>query len=391
VTDAFVACVLEPANAHYPYLPRRLEPGPDVHAAEPGDGGVSAPTVSPMSTDSAVQRRRSDFAALSQLMRHSRLLERRRGSYAVRVTVTIGAFVATWAAFAYLGNSWWQLFVAIAMGFVFTQVAFIGHDGGHQQIAQSKRANDVIGLIVGDLLVGLSFGWWVSEHNRHHSKPNQEGFDPDIGEGVLAFTTAQAALRTGTVARFITRHQAWLFFPLLTLEGINLHVQAFAWLRRQGLRRYRRLEYTLLSVHTVAYLAAIFIVLSPLKAIVFIAVHQAAWGVYMGCSFAPNHKGMPIIGPDEKLDFLRRQVLTTRNVRGNIMVDFLLGGLNYQVEHHLFPNMPRMNLRRAQPIVRAYCDELRILYTETSLFGSYACALRHLHDIGAPMRLAHGR
>src|SRR6185437_10725902 len=116
--------------------------------------------------------------------------------------------------------------------------------------------------------------------------------------------------------RFITRHQAWLFFPLLTLEGINLHVQAFVWLRRQGLPRYRRLEYTLLGVHTVAYLIAVFTVLSPLKAVVFIAVHQAAWGVYMGCSFAPNHKGMPIIGQDAKLDFLRRQVVTTRNVRG---------------------------------------------------------------------------
>jgi fatty acid desaturase len=203
---------------------------------------------------------------------------------------------------------------------------------------------------------------------------------------VLAFTTAQAALRTGGVARFITRHQAWLFFPLLTLEGINLHVQAFVWLRRQGLRRYRRLEYTLLSLHTVGYLVVVFTVLSPLKAVVFIAVHQAAWGVYMGCSFAPNHKGMPIIGPNVKLDYLRRQVLTTRNVRGNPLIDFLLGGLNYQIEHHLFPNMPRMNLRRAQPIVRTYCETLRIPYTETNLVNSYACALRHLHSIVAPYR-----
>jgi fatty acid desaturase len=288
-------------------------------------------------TGPAVLRRGSDFAALSQVIRDRRLLERRRASYALRVTATVGAFVATWSAFLVVGNSWWQLFIAVVVGFASTQVAFIGHDGGHQQIARSRRANDVVGLLVGDLLVGLSYGWWVSEHNQHHARPNQEGFDPDIGEGVLAFTTTQAAQRTGLVARFITRHQAWLFFPLLTLEGINLHVQAFSWLRREGLRRYRRLEYTLLSMHTIAYLAAVFTVLSPLKAVVFIAVHQAAWGVYMGCSFAPNHKGMPIIGPDAKLDFLRRQVLTTRNV-------------------------------------------------ETTLVRSYVCALRHLHAIGAPYR-----
>ncbi len=299
---------------------------------------------------------------------------------------TVGALALSWAGFVLLGDSWWQLIVAAATGFLFTQVAFIGHDAGHQQIARSRRGNDLVGLIIGDLLVGLSYGWWIDGHNRHHSRPNQEGHDPDIGEGVLAFTTEQAATRSGPISRFITRHQAWLFFPLLTLEGINLHVQAIVWLHRGGLRRYRRIEYALLGLHTAGYFGAVFFVLSPLKALAFIAINQAVWGVYMGCSFAPNHKGMPIMAPDSDLDFLRRQVLTTRNVRGNAITDFLLGGLNYQVEHHLFPNMPRCNLRRAQPLVRAYCDELQIRYTETTLIGSYICALRHLHNIGAPLR-----
>jgi fatty acid desaturase len=79
-------------------------------------------------------------------------------------------------------------------------------------------------------------------------------------------------------------------------------------------------------------------------------------------------------------------VLTSRNVRGGIFTDLLLGGLNYQIEHHLFPNMPRASLRRARPVVRAYCAELRIPYRETSLIGSYAAALRHLNTLGAPLR-----
>ncbi len=285
-----------------------------------------------------------------------------------------------------LGDSWYQLIVAVAMGLVFTQIAFLGHDAGHQQIARTRRVNDLIGLVAGDLLVGLSYGWWINEHNRHHSRPNQEGYDPDIGDGVLTFTTEQAATRTGTVARFITRHQALLFFPLLTLEGVNLHVQAIAWLRRFGLRRYRRTEFALLGLHAVAYFSAVFIVLPPLTALAFVAVHQAVWGVYMGCSFAPNHKGMPTVSSDSDLDFLRRQVLTTRNVRGHRITDFLLGGLNYQIEHHLFPNMPRDNLRAAQPIVRAYCENLDIPYTEASLLSSYRQALHYLHSIGQPLR-----
>jgi fatty acid desaturase len=97
---------------------------------------------------------------------------------------------------------------------------------------------------------------------------------------------------------------------------------------------------------------------------------------------------MPTLSEAEELDFLRSQVLTSRNVRGGRLVDWLLGGLNYQIEHHLFPNMPRPNLRHAQPLVRAFCQEHDLPYTEATMFGSYAEALRHLHSVGAPLRPA---
>ena len=145
-------------------------------------------------------------------------------------------------------------------------------------------------------------------------------------------------------------------------------------------------EALLLILHTVGYLALVFAVLHPGKAFAFMAVHQALWGVYMGMSFAPNHKGMPVLTAEDNLDFLRKQVLTSRNVRGGRLVDVALGGLNYQIEHHLFPNMPRANLRRAQPIVRAYCAERGIPYAETGLVDSYRQALAHLHEVGRPLR-----
>jgi fatty acid desaturase len=106
--------------------------------------------------------------------------------------------------------------------------------------------------------------------------------------------------------------------------------------------------------------------------------------VYMGASFAPNHKGMPILPSGDKTDYLRRQVLTSRNIRGGRCVDFVLGGLNYQIEHHLFPSMPRPNLRRAQAVVRSYCAGHDIAYREDTLLASYAQTLRHLRDIGRP-------
>jgi fatty acid desaturase len=121
-----------------------------------------------------------------------------------------------------------------------------------------------------------------------------------------------------------------------------------------------------------------------LRALVFVLVQQGLFGLYLGSSFAPNHKGMPILSADDDTDFLRRQVKTSRNVHGTWLVDLLLGGLNYQIEHHLFPSMPRVALRRARPIVRAYCRELDISYVETSLSNSYRQALAHLRTVARP-------
>jgi fatty acid desaturase len=130
------------------------------------------------------------------------------------------------------------------------------------------------------------------------------------------------------------------------------------------------------------YLTAVFVLLSPVKAVVFILVQQGLFGIYLGSSFAPNHKGMPILDAEDKSGFLARQVLTSRNVRGGWLTDLALGGLNYQVEHHLFPSMPRPSLRRSQAMIREFCQGRDLPYTETTLVDSYVQALRYLNSVG---------
>ncbi len=346
-------------------------------------------TIAPLST-----RRGSDYAGLLKTIRAQGLLERRLLSYGIRAALTLGLYGATVFAVVWVGNSWFQLAVAGVFGLAYGQVAFLGHDAGHQAIFASRRVNDVLGRLLGNILIGLSYGWWVDTHNRHHANPNHEERDPDIEDGVLVFTPAQATRRGGRISRFIGRRQAWLFFPLLTLQGMSMHVDSVVAIRtgkdrsaRGGTKRYEALG---LALHVVVYVTGLLLVMSPEKALAFVAVHQAVWGVYMGCTFAPNHKGMPLIAQGERIDYLRRQVLTARNIRGGRFTDFTLGGLNYQIEHHLFPNMPRASLRHAQPIVRAYCAQLGISYCETSLLDSYRAVLMHLDRMGAPLRAAPG-
>src|SRR5579875_3715772 len=331
----------------------------------------------------SVAERGSEYAQLSRQVRRAGLLEPRPRYYGWAIAVTVGMLAVGWAAFVVVGNSWWQLAVAVFLAVAFSQAGFAGHDVGHRQAFRTRRASDVAGVLLANLGIGLSYSWWVGKHNRHHAHPNQEDADPDIGISVLAFTPGQARASRG-VARLIVRRQAWLFFPMLLGEAFTLHVTSVRALARRAARR-RGGERTLLALHAAGYLTVVFWVCSPVKAIVFVLVQQGLFGLYLGCSFAPNHKGMPILDAGDRSDFLRRQVLTSRNVRGGRLTAVTFGGLNYQIEHHLFPSMPRPSLRHAQPIVEEFCRQRDIPYCQTGLVHSYRQALRYLHTAARPL------
>ncbi|HEU5356613.1 MAG TPA: acyl-CoA desaturase [Actinocrinis sp.] len=323
----------------------------------------------------------SEFAELLRRVRQAGLLERRPGYYAAKIAVNGALLTAAITLLVVWGDTWWQLVTAGILAIVFAQIGFIGHDAGHRQILRHGRASDLLGVVHANALIGLSYGWWVDKHNRHHAHPNEVGRDPDVGAGALVFTAAQASGRRGRFGRLAARYQAWYFFPLLTLEGLNLHAGSIgALLRRRD--RAGLLEIGLLVLHLAAYAATLSLLLSAGRALAFAAVNQAIFGLYLGCAFAPNHKGMPGPADEDAANFLRRQVLSSRNVRGGPVTDWILGGLNYQIEHHLFPSMPRVNLKRARPLVRAYCSERGIDYRECGALDSYRQALHHLRVVG---------
>jgi fatty acid desaturase len=337
-------------------------------------------------TEQPASQRGSDYAILARQVRQAGLLDHRPRYYAWRIAFTATALAAGWAAFAVVGNSWLQLGVAVFLAVTFAQIGFLGHDAAHSQVFRSRRANQFLGLACGNLSTGFSYDWWKRKHNRHHAHPNTEGADPDIMISVLAFSAARAREARGAT-RLAYRYQAYLVIPMLFFEAASLHASSIRTVSQRNCRS-RAWEASLLAAHFAAYLGVVFFVLPPVKAVVFIVVQQGLFGFYLGCSFAPNHKGMPVLAASDRTDFLRRQVLTSRNVNGGWLTDFALGGLNYQIEHHLFPSMPMPNLRRAQVLVAAFCAERGVPYTRTSLPESYGQALRHLDDVGRQTRPA---
>jgi fatty acid desaturase len=314
------------------------------------------------------------------------LLDRTPGYYRVKIVLTILAFLVGWALLVIVGNSWTALAVAPLLGMMFTHMGFIGHDAGHNQVFGTRRRNRMLGLLVGNALIGLSFGWWVPKHNAHHAHPNEMGRDPDIGDGYAP----PSSDTQGSVSSWLARAQAPLFFPLMLLRSGGMHVLG---IKRLAQRRCRAsaVEAGLILLHAALYLTVVLWVLSPLKALAFIALQQAVFSFYLGISFAPNHKGMPIIESGTTAGFARRQVVTARNIRGGRFTTFMLGGLNYQIEHHLFPSMPRPNLRRVQGMVRDFCVATDLGYSEEGFVESFRQIIQYLSVAGAAAGAPAGR
>lgn len=327
----------------------------------------------------------STFTALSKTVRESNLLRRARWFYVLLGAGLLLALGGAITGFILLGDSWFQLLIAGALGLIFTQAAFIGHEASHRQVLSSGRANDWLGRIVAVFGVGMSYQWWMTKHTRHHANPNKVGKDPDIEVDVVAFTRESAAEQRGLFAA-ITRRQGWLFYPLLLLEGVNLHVLSIRSLFERRKVEGRWLELGLLVLRFALLFGAVFWALPLGMAFAFVGVQLAVFGVYMGTSFAVNHTGMPIVPADAKFDFFAKQVRTSRNISGGFWASALLGGLNYQVEHHLFPNMARPFLAKARTLVREHSRVHDVPYTEMSLGRAHVAVVRHMQEVGLAAR-----
>lgn len=343
---------------------------------------MTTATLAPPVPQSLAARRRADYAELKRRVRDAGLLDLQPGYYAVKTMVLLATFAAT-LALSVLADGWLRLLMAVPVGVMFTQVGLLGHDFQHRQIVRRRDLVTYGGVLLGNLLIGISASWWAGKHNAHHGAPNQLGADPDIDFPMLVFAEEQIADKP-RIFRPLIAQQARLFFVLTAFQAANMRLEVIKHVIF-GRPNHRRIEIATLVAHYVLFGLFLALLGWPM-ALGFFVLSQATSGIYNGLVFAPNHKGMPMFAADEEVDFLSLQVLTSRNVRGHPLTDLAYGGLNYQIEHHLFPTMPRNNLHRAQPIVRAFCREHGLDYANTSVLGALRAIFSHLHRVSAPLR-----
>lgn len=250
---------------------------------------------------------------------------------------------------------------AVFLGAVFSQSAFLGHDIAHKQVFRSSVWQHIIGTIWFSAVFGGSMRWWTKKHDLHHSHPNKIGVDPDVGVP-LSFSREHLDTFTGIYA-FIAHYQRIFFFPILSVARASLFFES----AKDFFRNHDRtaaIEASLFLIHFVLYFYFIFYSLSFITALFFIMIVFLVQSINLGLSFAPNHKGMPLLPKDARLDFMTHQVMTSRNISPGVLTDFFYGGLNYQIEHHLFPTMPRCHLRLAHKITKEFCEKRGLTYHE---------------------------
>ena len=325
----------------------------------------------------------NEYTQLKRLVKAAGLLEKNPGHYAIKMAVNLGLLALSVAVLMFVDTVWLQMLNAALLAFTIVQISYVGHDLGHKQVFRSSQNNDRLGLFV-SFLVGINRTWWVEKHNEHHSNPNDLDMDPDIELPVVAFSEDQARGMRG-IARLIVRYQAFLFYPLVSFEGFVLRFSGIRYMFGNRLM-FPIAEPLMMAGHIGVYTSLVFLSLPVWQGLLFIAVNQLLIGLYIGSTFAPNHKGMLLLDGKTQLDFLRKQVLTARNVKSSPLNDLLYGGLNYQIEHHLFPSMPRNRLKEAQEIVRPFCEEHSISYHETGVVQSQREILQYLHHVSAPLR-----
>ena len=323
----------------------------------------------------------SEFTELARRIKDAGLMRRRYGYYWTKLIGVPVAFAGAIALFIWIGDTWWQMFTAVGFAVLFTQTAFLGHDAAHRQIFRSGKWNDWTSLVLGGF-VGMSSAGGSTSTPAITRTRTRSASTPTSTCPWSRSRPEQASRHRGPIRRWAIAHQGTFFFPILLLEGLSLHASSVHRVFAKEPLAHRPVEASFLAVRVVGFLALVFLVLSPDKAGVFLAIQLGLFGFYMGMSFAPNHKGMPLVPKGMKLDFLRRQVVMSRNIRGNRFIDVLLGGLNYQIEHHLFPSMPRPHLRRAAPIIKGYCTDHDVPYTQTTLLNSYAIVFHYINRVG---------
>jgi fatty acid desaturase len=272
---------------------------------------------------------------------------------------------------------------AFAWGCIVLQFGFMGHDAGHHAINRSRRINDFWGRFTMTFVVGIGFDYWQRRHNTHHKTCQIEGEDPDMQFNVVLSVHEQAARQKRGFARAINRWQAWYFLPMLLLYTFSLRIDGFINTMKRG--HSARDDGWLLVLHYLVWLCLPAWFVGWPQASAFYVASSSLTGLLVGVSFSMNHVGRKTIPAGQRVGFLVQQIESSRGFSLPGFADPYAGGLNFHIEHHLFPSVVLPRLRVASSVVQRFCREQGIEYHAPPVGRALSEVLAHLARVARLM------
>jgi fatty acid desaturase len=312
-----------------------------------------------------------EYKKLSEDIAARGLLDRMPFHYAAMFGLLVMIFAVFFFSLQFVHGTIAVIGLALLMSFPRAWWGYFGHDISHGEVFSSQKAARIGTLLVWPLSLGLSGTYWYQKHNQHHEFVNKIGSDPDLSLPVFFSDKQRSNPNTlqRLIPRWIMKYQHLYFFFLFPLLSVTFYIETLKTLLFPPYSRYKFIELFLVIAHFVLFYGAIFWLLGFQNGMIFSVINGAATGAMMAMAFAPNHKGQEMFDAGEELTW-KHQVIASRNLTPSLVVDFLYGGLNYQIEHHLFPMMPRFNLKRARPVIKKFCADNGVPYYETTPFDS---------------------
>jgi len=271
---------------------------------------------------------------------------------------------------------------ALFMGLAWQQLGWMVHEYCHHQHFKNHYFNDLMSYVVGNFLQGFSSGGWKEQHNVHHAATNVVGRDGDL-DLMPFWATVAGDLRaiyknSPTIFQILPyQHIYWSFvLPLLRISWL---IQSIVFVSRMSSspfaihRERARHEQITLALHWIWVSIQLYLLPDWNTRIVFFLVSQLFGGFLLAHVVTYNHYSTDKFSNQSNImnNYACLQLYTTRNMRPGIFIDWLWGGLNYQIEHHLFPTMPRSNLNRVMPLVKEFCKENDLPYMVDDYFTGW--------------------